>query len=125
MAPVSVRYITHDVDACVDFYTAHLGFVVEMRPAPGFAMLSRGGLRLLLSAPGAGGGGLATEEVGVSSPGWNRVQLVVSDLDDVVAALRDGGVEPATGVVDGRGGRTSLVRDPTGNLIELFEPAGR
>lgn len=125
MATVSVRYIAEDVDAAVDFYTSHLGFEIEMHPAPGFAMLSRGDLRLALNAPGAGGGGQATEEAGLSSAGWNRFQLVVDDLDDTVTRLRDKDVELATGIVEGRGGRTTLIRDPAGNIIELFEQADR
>lgn len=125
MVAVSVRYIVDDVDQAVTFYGDHLGFDVEMHPAPGFAMLRRGDLRLLLNAPGAGGGGQATEQAGLSSPGWNRFQLVVEDLDDTVAGLRDGGVVLASGIVEGRGGRTGLVSDPTGNIVELFQPYER
>lgn len=125
MAAVSVRYIVDDVEQALTFYGDHLGFEVEMHPAPGFAMLRRGDLRLLLNAPGAGGGGQATEQAGLSSPGWNRFQLVVEDLDDTVAGLRDGGVELAADIVEGRGGRTGLVADPSGNIVELFQPYER
>lgn len=125
MAAASVRYIVYDVDQAVTFYGDHLGFDVEMHPAPGFAMLRRGDLRLLLNAPGAGGGGQATEHAGLSSPGWNRFQLVTEDLDDTVVGLRDGGVELAAGIVEGRGGRTGLVADPSGNIVELFQPYER
>ena len=126
METVSVRYIVDAVDQAVDFYSGHLGFEVEMHPAPGFAMLRRGALRLLLNAPGAGGAGRAGG--GPSGPmpgGWNRVQLTVEDLDAVVDRLRSAGVGFRSGVVEGQGGRQALVSDPSGNLVELFEPFPR
>lgn len=118
MGTVSVRYIVDDVDAAVAFYAEQLGFEVELRPAPGFALLARDDLRLLLSAPGAGGGGVGEPRPG----GWNRFQLVVGDLDATVARLRDGGATVRTEVVTGKGGRQALVEDPAGNPIELLEP---
>ena len=122
MATVCVRYIVDDVDAAVTFYTNHLGFSVEMHPAPGFAMLSRGDLQLALNAPGAGGGGQATGDARPTPGGWNRFQLVVDDLDERVTRLRDAGVSFRT-LVDGNGGRQAVIDDPAGNPVELFQPA--
>jgi catechol 2,3-dioxygenase-like lactoylglutathione lyase family enzyme len=122
MAEVSVRYIVDDVATAAAFYRAHLGFDIDMQPAPGFAMLSRGALRLLLNAKGAGGGGRAGDP---SPGGWNRIQLEVDDLPATVDALRDAGVRFRTGVIEGRGGRQVLLDDPSGNPVELFEPFDR
>ncbi|MBW3605037.1 MAG: VOC family protein [Actinobacteria bacterium] len=124
MDTVSVRYIVDDVDAAVEFYVTHLAFDVELRPAPGFAMLSRGPLRLLLNAPGAGGAGRAAASDAVPAPGgWSRFQIAVTDLDAMIDRLREGGVTFRTDMVDGKGGRQVLVEDPAGNPIELFEPS--
>src|SRR5687768_1830857 len=124
MTTVSVRYITDDVDAAVAFYVERLGFDVEMRPGPGFAMLSRGDLRLLLNLPGAGGAGQAMPDGRVPEPGgWNRIQLEVSDIAEVVDALRGAGAAFRNEIVTGRGGKQILLDDPSGNPIELFEPA--
>ena len=124
MATVSVRYIVNDVDAAVAFYTAHLGFKADMKPAPGFAMLSRGELRLLLSTPGGGGGAGQTMPDGrrPAPGGWNRMQLEVDDLAHVVEALRGAGARFRNDIVVGRGGKQILVDDPSGNCIELFQP---
>jgi catechol 2,3-dioxygenase-like lactoylglutathione lyase family enzyme len=124
MTEISVRYIVDDVDAAVDFYTSHLQFEETMRPGPGFAMLHRGDLRLLLNSPGGGGGAGQTLSDG-SRPepgGWNRFQLQVDDLDTVVDDLRQAGSAFRGDVITGRGGRQALVSDPAGNLVELFEP---
>jgi catechol 2,3-dioxygenase-like lactoylglutathione lyase family enzyme len=124
MTEISVRYIVDDVDAAVDFYTSHLQFEETMRPGPGFAMLHRGDLRLLLNSPGGGGGAGQTLSDG-SRPepgGWNRFQLQVDDLDTVVDDLRQAGAAFRGDVITGRGGRQALVSDPAGNLVELFEP---
>jgi len=121
MTSASIRYIVDDVDAAIGFYRDRLGFDVEMRPAPGFAALSREGLRLLLNAPGAGGAGRA----GGAEPepgGWNRFQLTVDDLDATVQALRREGARFRGDLVQGRGGRQILVEDPSGNPVELFQP---
>jgi catechol 2,3-dioxygenase-like lactoylglutathione lyase family enzyme len=125
MATVSVRYIVNDVEAAVAFYTRHLGFQVEMKPGPGFAMLSRGELRLLLSLPGGGGGaGEAMPDGRRPEPaGWNRIQLEVRDLQSVVDSLRKAGARFRNEIVAGRGGRQILLDDPAGNCIELFEPS--
>jgi catechol 2,3-dioxygenase-like lactoylglutathione lyase family enzyme len=124
VATVSVRYIVDDVDTAIDFYCRHLGFKEEMHPAPTFAMLSRGDLRLVLSAPGAaGGGGQAMPDGRMPEPGgWNRFALEVPDLLATVEALRREGVHFRNDVVTGVGGRQILVDDPSGNPIELFEP---
>ena len=124
MATVSVRYITDDVDAAVAFYVERLGFDVEMRPGPGFAMLSRGDLRLLLNRPGAGGAGQPMPDGRRPEPGgWNRIQIEVSDLEREVAALRAAGASFRSEIVTGRGGSQILLDDPAGNPVELFQPA--
>ena len=124
MATVSVRYIVNDVDAAIAFYCQQLGFTEVMHPAPAFAMLSRGDLRLVLSAPGGGpGGGQAMPDGTLPAPGgWNRFALEVSDLDGLVAALRAQGARFRNDIVTGVGGRQILVEDPSGNPVELFEP---
>jgi catechol 2,3-dioxygenase-like lactoylglutathione lyase family enzyme len=125
MTTVSVRYITDDVDAAVAFYVERLGFDVEMRPGPGFAVLSRGDLRLLLNRPGAGGAGQPTPDGRRPEPGgWNRIQIEVADLEREVAALRAGGASFRGEIVRGRGGSQILLDDPAGNPVELFQPAG-
>lgn len=125
MATVSVRYITDDVDAAVAFYVERLGFTIEMGPAPGFAMLSLGDLRLLLNQPGAGGAGQPMPDGRRPEPGgWNRIQLEVADLERDVAALRAAGASFRGEIVTGRGGSQALLDDPAGNPIELFQPAG-
>lgn len=123
MAMISVRYIVNDVDAAIEFYTQHLGFDVEIHPAPGFAILSRGYLRLLLNAPGAGGAGQDMPDGRNPEPGgWNRIQLEVHDLAGEVESMRSSGVRFRNDVVSGRGGKQILLDDPSGNPIELFEP---
>jgi catechol 2,3-dioxygenase-like lactoylglutathione lyase family enzyme len=121
---VSVRYIVNDVDTAISFYCQHLGFQEEMHPAPVFAILRRGDLRLLLSAPsGRGGGGQAMPDGTMPAPGgWNRISLEVSDLAAIVATLRSAGVHFRNDIVTGVGGKQILLDDPSGNPIELFEP---
>jgi catechol 2,3-dioxygenase-like lactoylglutathione lyase family enzyme len=123
MPTVSVRYIVHDVDAAIAFYTEHLGFRVDMHPAPPFAMLSRGDLRLLLNAPGGGGGaGQPMPDGRLPEPGgWNRIQLEVEDLDREVERLRAAGAQFRNEIVVGTGGNQILLDDPSGNPIELFQ----
>ena len=124
MSPASVRYISADIDAAVDFYTSLLGFQIEMQPGPGFASLARGDLRLLLNQPGAGGAGQAMPDGTLPQPGgWNRIQLEVEDLDAIVAELKASGARFRNEIVAGRGGKQILLEDPSGNPIELFEPA--
>src|SRR3954449_7016392 len=124
MSPVGVRYIVNEVDAAVAFYTRHLGFTVDMHPGPGFAMLSRGDLRLLLNTPGGGGGAGQTMPDGrrPEPGGWNRIQLEVDDLASLVDRLREEGAHFRNDVVIGNGGKQILLDDPSGNAIELFEP---
>lgn len=119
----TVRYIAEDVAATARFYADHLGFRIDRQPGPGFAMLSRGDLRLLLNASGAGGAGQAALDGRVPEPGgWSRFQLELDDLDTTVATLTAAGCTFRTGVIQGNGGRQALVEDPSGNLVELFEP---
>jgi catechol 2,3-dioxygenase-like lactoylglutathione lyase family enzyme len=123
MATVSVRYIVDDVGSAIAFYTERLGFGVEFYPAPGFAVLSRGDLRLLLNEPGAGGAGQPMPDGRKPEPGgWNRIQLEVDDLAGQVEALREAGAHFRNEIVGGRGGEQILLEDPSGNPIELFEP---
>ena len=124
MPTVSVRYIVNDVDAAIAFYRDNLGFTEVMHPAPAFAMMSRGDLRLLLSAPGGGpGGGQAMPDGSVPAPGgWNRFAIEVADLAATVDGLREAGVHFRNEIVTGVGGKQILAEDPSGNPVELFEP---
>ena len=123
MSPVSIRYIADDVGAATAFYRDNLGFNVEMNPGPGFAVLSRGELRLMLNAPGSGGAGEAMPDGRTPEPGgWNRIQLEVEDLAAEVEALRKAGARFRNEIVTGRGGKQILLEDPSGNPIELFQP---
>ena len=123
MATVSVPSIVDDVEEAAAFYTGRLGFSVELNPAPGFAVLSRGDLRLLLNEPGTGGAGQPMPDGREPEPGgWNRIQLEVDDLAGEVGAIRDAGARFRNEIVEGRGGKQILLEDPSGNPIELFEP---
>ena len=124
MAKVSVRYIVDDVDAAIDFYCSELGFEEVMHPAPTFAMLSRGELRLVLTAPGGGpGGGQAMPDGTLPEPGgWNRFQLEVDDIEAIAGRLRDHGAHFRNDIITGVGGKQILLEDPAGNPIELFQP---
>jgi catechol 2,3-dioxygenase-like lactoylglutathione lyase family enzyme len=124
MATVSVRYIVNDVDAAIDFYCRRLGFDEVMHPAPTFAMLSRGDLRLVISAPGGGGGGGQAMPDGTTPEpgGWNRFQLEVADLEALVGELREQGARFRNDIVTGVGGNQIIIEDPSGNPVELFQP---
>jgi catechol 2,3-dioxygenase-like lactoylglutathione lyase family enzyme len=124
VATVSVRYIVDDVDAAIAFYCRHLGFQEAMHPAPTFAMLTRGDLRLVLSAPGGGpGGGQAMPDGSLPTPGgWNRFSIEIDDLAAMVDTLRKAGVHLRSDVITGIGGRQIVIDDPSGNPVELFEP---
>jgi catechol 2,3-dioxygenase-like lactoylglutathione lyase family enzyme len=124
MASVQVRYIVNDVDAAIAFYCQHLGFHEDMHPAPTFAMLSRGDLRLVLSGPGGPGGGSQPMPDGTrpAPGGWNRFAIEVPDLAATVQALRTAGAHFRNDIVTGVGGKQILVDDPSGNPVELFEP---
>ena len=117
----SVRYLVDDVQAAVDFYTAHLGFTVNTSAAPAFADVMRGPLRLLLSGPASSGARATPDDA--TSPGRNRIHLIVDDLDAEIARLRAAALSFRSELVSGPGGRQILVADPAGNLIELFQPA--
>jgi len=124
MANVQVRYIVNDVDAAITFYCGHLGFKEVMHPAPVFAMLTRGDLRLVLSVPNpSAGGGQPMPDGRKQEPGgWNRFAIEVSDLAATVKTLREAGARFRNEIVTGVGGKQILVEDPSGNPIELFEP---
>lgn len=122
----TVRYIVHDVDESIPFYTEHLGFELRMHPAPPFAMLTRGDLRLALVSPldaDQQGGSRALPDGTRQEPGgWNRFAVEVADIEATVERLRAAGVPFRTGVLTGVGGKQALAEDPSGNLVELFEP---
>jgi catechol 2,3-dioxygenase-like lactoylglutathione lyase family enzyme len=127
MATVQVRYIVNDVDEAIPFYCQHLGFTEVMHPAPMFAMLSRGDLRLVLSVPGGpgtpGGGSAPMPDGRRPEPGgWNRFTIEVDNLEAKVAELRQAGAHFRNDIVTGTGGKQILLEDPSGNPIELFEP---
>jgi catechol 2,3-dioxygenase-like lactoylglutathione lyase family enzyme len=124
MSSISVRYIVDDVDDAIDFYCTQLGFTEVMHPAPAFAILSKDELRLLLSAPNSeGGGGQQLADGSTPQPGgWNRFTLQVDDLEAEIARLNQAGVTLRSRLIEGIGGRQVLVADPSGNLVELFQP---
>jgi catechol 2,3-dioxygenase-like lactoylglutathione lyase family enzyme len=119
---VGVRYIVDDVEQAVAFYTTHLGFEVRMSALPAFADVVRGQLRLLLSGPESSGGRVLPDGRRPVPGGWNRIHLVVADLDAEMARLREAGVVLRSDVVSGPGGRQVVLDDPFGNPVELFEP---
>ncbi|HEX5294616.1 MAG TPA: VOC family protein [Streptosporangiaceae bacterium] len=125
MATVSIRYIVYDIDAAIGFYTGHLGFSVQMHPNDMFAMLNRGDLRLVLSVAGhaPGGGQAMPDGTGPEPGGWNRFSIEVPDLAAEVARLRAAGVRFRNDLVTGVGGSQIIAEDPSGNPVELFEPA--
>ena len=125
MGKVSMRYIVTDVPEAVAFYTDMLGFKLDMQPAPGFAALSMDGVRLLVNQPGAGGAGQAAGGEAPSPGGWNRLQIEVGDLAGMAKRLKHAGCRFRGEIVLGRGGKQVLVEDPSGNPVELFEPAAR
>jgi catechol 2,3-dioxygenase-like lactoylglutathione lyase family enzyme len=121
-ATVNVRYLVGDVAAAVDFYTRHLGFSV-LNAFPAFADVQRGNLRLLLSGPRSSAAQPMTDGAQPGPGGWNRIHLLVDDLEHEVARLQADGVPFRNEVVTGPGGAQALVVDPDGNLVELFQPA--
>ena len=120
---VSVRYLVDDVDASVDFYTKHFGFTVLSRPGPPFADVVRGRLRLLLSGPASSAGRPMPDGRTPEPGGWNRIHLIVDDIATEVERLRAAGLTFRNDIVRGPGGQQILVDDPSGNPIELFQPA--
>jgi catechol 2,3-dioxygenase-like lactoylglutathione lyase family enzyme len=121
---VSVRYMVDDVQEALDFYTKHLGFSVRMSAAPAFADVTRGALRLLLSGPTSSAGRPMPDGAKPGPGGWNRIHLIVDDLDGEVARLREEGLPFRNDIVTGPGGQQILLEDPSGNVVELFQPAG-
>jgi catechol 2,3-dioxygenase-like lactoylglutathione lyase family enzyme len=120
---VNVRYMVDDVDEAIAFYTNVLGFEVLTNFAPAFADVQRGRLRLLLSGPKSSAGRPMADGVTPAPGGWNRIHFIVDDLDAEVARLRAAGAPFRNDVVEGPGGKQILLQDPSGNVIELFQPA--
>ncbi len=120
---VNVRYLVDDVAESVDFYTRHLGFTVGIS-SPAFAEVYRGSLRLLLSGPGSSAGRAMLDGERPAPGGWNRIHLLVHDIEAEVARLRGEGVGFRNAIVTGPGGAQVLAIDPSGNFVELFQPAG-
>jgi catechol 2,3-dioxygenase-like lactoylglutathione lyase family enzyme len=125
MSRVNVRYMVDDIDAAIAFYTTHLGFSLLTRVAPAFADVTRGDLRLLLSGPTSSAGRPMPDGRQPVAGGWNRIQLVVDDIAAEVRRLREAGVRFRNDIVRGPGGAQVLIEDPSGNPVELFEPARR
>jgi catechol 2,3-dioxygenase-like lactoylglutathione lyase family enzyme len=121
---VNVRYMVDDVDAAIGFYTTHLGFEVRTNAAPAFADVTRGRLRLLLSGPASSAGRPMADGTKPGPGGWNRIHLLVADIASEVARLKDAGATFRNDVVTGPGGSQVLLEDPSGNFVELFQPAG-
>jgi catechol 2,3-dioxygenase-like lactoylglutathione lyase family enzyme len=122
---VSVRYLVDDVDAAVDFYTRHFGFTLLSNAAPAFADVVRGRLRLLLSGPASSAGRPMPDGRTPGPGGWNRIHLIVDNIGTEVERLRDAGLGFRNDIVTGPGGRQIVLDDPSGNPIELFQPAAR
>jgi catechol 2,3-dioxygenase-like lactoylglutathione lyase family enzyme len=120
---VNVRYMVDDVQAAIDFYTKHLGFELRTSAAPAFADVTRGNLRLLLSGPASSAGRPMPDGATPGPGGWNRIHLIVADITSEVARLHDAGLRFRNDIVTGPGGSQVLLEDPSGNVIELFQPA--
>jgi catechol 2,3-dioxygenase-like lactoylglutathione lyase family enzyme len=121
---VNVRYLVDDVEAAIAFYTEHLGFTLRWSAAPAFADVVRGRLRLLLSGPTSSAGRPMPDGTRPGPGGWNRIHLLVTDIAAETARLRAAGLTFRNDVVKGPGGQQILLEDPSGNVVELFEPAG-
>jgi catechol 2,3-dioxygenase-like lactoylglutathione lyase family enzyme len=122
---VNVRYMVDDVDDSIAFYTKLLDFELLTNASPAFADVKRDKLRLLLSGPASSAGRPMPDGARPAPGGWNRIHLIVDDIDVEVARLRDAGGTFRNDVVHGPGGRQILLQDPSGNVVELFQPAGR
>jgi catechol 2,3-dioxygenase-like lactoylglutathione lyase family enzyme len=122
---VNVRYMVDDVDASIAFYTKLLGFEILTNAAPAFADVKRGNLRVLLSGPASSAGRPMADGTKPGPGGWNRIHFIVDDIDAVVVQLREAGAQFRNDIVTGPGGKQILLLDPSGNVVELFEPAGR
>ncbi len=123
MTQVNVQYMVHDVDAAVAFYTTHLGFTLLSNKSPAFADVVRGDLRLLLSGPSSSAGRPMPDGRKPEPGGWNRIHLIVADIEEEVDRLDAKGVRFRNDIVRGPGGAQILVEDPSGNVVELFQPA--
>ena len=122
---ISVRYMVDDVEASIAFYTGPLGFEVQMSAAPAFADVKRGNLRLLLAGPKSSAGRPMPDGATPGPGGWNRIHLIVDDIEGEVARLRDAGATFRNDIIEGPGGKQILLQDPSGNVVELFQPASR
>ena len=122
---VNVRYMVDDVEAAVAFYTKHFGFTVRSNAAPAFADIVRGQLRILLSGPKSSAGRPMPDGRQPGPGGWNRIHFIVDDIEAEVARLRAAGVHFRNDIISGPGGKQVVLDDPSGNPIELFQPAGR
>jgi catechol 2,3-dioxygenase-like lactoylglutathione lyase family enzyme len=122
---VNVRYLVDDVAAAVGFYTTHLGFTVAFDARPAFAAVTRGPLKLLLAGPQSSAARPMPDGATPQPGGWNRIQLIVTDLAAEVEQLRAAGLTFRNDIVSGPGGQQILLQDPAGNFVELFQPAGR
>lgn len=122
---VNVRYMVDDVEAAIAFYTTHFGFTLRSNMAPAFADVVRGPLRILLSGPKSSAGRPMPDGRQPGPGGWNRIHFIVDDIDAEVARLRAAGVRFRNDIISGPGGKQIVLDDPSGNPIELFQPAGR
>ena len=122
---VNVRYMVGDVAASIDFYTTLLGFELLTNAAPAFADVKRGNLRLLLAGPKSSAGRPMPDGETPGPGGWNRIHFIVDDIDAEVARLRVAGATFRNDIIEGPGGKQILLKDPSGNVVELFQPAGR
>jgi catechol 2,3-dioxygenase-like lactoylglutathione lyase family enzyme len=122
---VNVRYMVDDVDESIVFYTKHLGFDVLSNASPAFADVQRGNLRLLLSGPASSAGRSMRDGTRPGPGGWNRIHFIVDDIDAEVARLGGAGATFRNDIVVGPGGKQILLQDPSGNIVELFQPAAR
>ncbi len=120
---VSVRYIVNDVDAAIGFYARHFGFEVGQNASPAFAEVVRGRLRLLLAGPKSSAGRPMPDGRMPGPGGWNRIHFIVTDINAEVERLRDAGISFRNEIISGPGGQQVLLDDPSGNPIELFQPA--
>ena len=124
-ATVNVRYMVDDVDESIAFYTSQLGFEVLTKASPAFADVKRGNLRLLLAGPKSSAGRPMPDGTRPGPGGWNRIHFIVDDIDTEVARLRGAGATFRNDIVEGPGGKQILLQDPSGNVVELFQPAAR
>ena len=122
---VNVRYLVDDVEAAIAWYTKHLGFTLLTSAAPAFADVKRGSLRLLLSGPTSSAGRAMSDGERPKPGGWNRIHLIVDDIEAEVARLRKAGAPFRNEILSGPGGKQILLLDPSGNAVELFQPAAR